>query len=96
MSCNEIKPEWGAQRVKGLSVTKALLHAVKKIVSRYMQSGKGYEVETSLIEQFMYPKYGPGQLWQEVARRIEQMGGIILKNHNVVSLITDGEWNRCG
>lgn len=89
VSCNAIKPEWGAQRVKGLSVTKALLHAANKFVQRDARTGKELTVETSLIEQFMYPKYGPGQLWQEAAGRIEAMGGMILKSHKVVSLAAD-------
>ena len=73
-----------------MSVTKAILHALKKTVSRDMLSINGNEVETSLIEQFMYPKYGPGQLWQEANRRVEQMGGLVLKNHKVVSIKTNG------
>ena len=42
-------------------------------------------METSLIEEFIYPKFGPGQLWETVARRIEEMGGEIRKNCRVVS-----------
>ncbi|MFA6483137.1 MAG: NAD(P)/FAD-dependent oxidoreductase [Bacteroidales bacterium] len=74
--CNEIKPEWGAQRVKGLSVSKALWHALKSIFPK--ESGVGQKgTETSLIEKFLYPKFGPGQLWQEAAKRVVDMGGMI-------------------
>ena len=74
--CSQISPDWGAQRVKGLSVSKALLHSLKKpFLKKSTVNGK--KVETSLIESFMYPQYGPGQLWEEVARRVVAMGGEI-------------------
>lgn len=77
VSCREIEPEWGAQRIKGLSVTRAVLHAVKKKFLKDRSIGqKG--TETSLIEKFLYPKYGPGQLWEEVARKVVERGGEIL------------------
>lgn len=83
--CSAIKPEWGAQRVKGLSVSKAILHSVKKIFSRYSDISQK-STETSLIEQFMYPKFGPGQLWEEVARIIEERGGEIYLRHKVIGM----------
>ena len=75
--CSEIKPEWGSQRVKGLSVSKALWHAFRSIFPKEAGIGQK-QTETSLIERFLYPKYGPGQLWQEVASRIEALGGTII------------------
>jgi protoporphyrinogen oxidase len=63
--CSEISAEWGAQRVKGLSILKAIIHFFRKTK------------ETSLIEQFLYPKYGPGQMWDEVARILREKGGEI-------------------
>jgi protoporphyrinogen oxidase len=75
-ACNAIKPEWGAQRIKGLSVSKALMDAARSLFSR-TASIEQKEVETSLIRQFMYPKYGPGHLWEEVAGRIREKGGEI-------------------
>jgi protoporphyrinogen oxidase len=77
--CNEISAEWGAQRIKGLSLTTAVKHFVKKAFSRKAGSGdlaqKG--TDTSLIERFMYPKFGPGQLWEHVAEQIREKGGEI-------------------
>ena len=70
------KPEWGAQRVKGLSMTKAVSHAVKKMICRDRSIGQK-DTETTLIEQFLYPKFGPGQMWEVVARRIQELGGEI-------------------
>ena len=78
--CNEISAEWGAQRIKGLSLTSAVKHFVKKAFSREKkQSGEISQkgTETSLIERFMYPKYGPGQLWEHVADLIRENGGEI-------------------
>lgn len=85
--CRSIKPEWGAQRVKGLSVTKALFHALKSIFPRDV-SVRQKEIETSLIDRFLYPKFGPGHLWKEVASRIERMGGEIRTGYRVTGL----EW----
>lgn len=83
--CTSINPEWGAQRIKGLSIGKALLHALKSIFKRD-QTIDQKNTETSLIEQFTYPKYGPGQLWEEVARQISIGGGEIHLNNDVVGI----------
>jgi len=83
--CTAIPRDWGAQRVKGLSVGAAIWHAVKKLVtSSGSLAQKG--TETSLIEKFIYPKYGPGQLWEEVAGRIVDQGGEILLQHKVIGI----------
>jgi protoporphyrinogen oxidase len=77
--CHEISAEWGAQRIKGLSLTTAVKHFVKKTFRKKSHSGdlaqKG--TDTSLIERFMYPKFGPGQLWEHVADLVQQKGGEI-------------------
>lgn len=83
--CSEIKPEWGAQRIKGLSISKALLHALKSIV-KINSSVEQKNIETSLIEKFLYPKYGPGQLWQEVASTVIEKGGKVVQDAEVVSI----------
>ena len=73
--CAEIEAAWGAQRIKGLSVINALRHA---LVNRL---GIGHDEptrHTSLIEQFLYPRLGPGQMWQEVAKRVLAGGGAAL------------------
>ena len=77
--CHEISADWGAQRIKGLSLTTAVKHFVKKMFRARSEGGdlaqKG--TDTSLIERFMYPKFGPGQLWEHVADLIRQKGGEI-------------------
>jgi protoporphyrinogen oxidase len=85
--CSKIKAAWGAQRIKGSSITKAILHALKKKTNKADISQK--ETETSLIEQFMYPKFGPGQFWEEVARIIKDKGGEIVFNAEVSAVYTD-------
>lgn len=87
--CEEISAEWGAQRIKGLSITKTLLHMGKKLFASKSDI-KQKETETSLIEQFMYPKLGPGQLWEVVAEKVLAMGGEIVTEVNVERLHTDG------
>ncbi|MFC1898065.1 NAD(P)/FAD-dependent oxidoreductase [Candidatus Cloacimonadota bacterium] len=83
--CSQIKPEWGAQRIKGLSISTAIWHAVKKIfISKKSINQKN--TETSLIEQFLYPKYGPGQLWEKVAEKIIEQGGEIRFKEKVVNI----------
>lgn len=70
---SQIAPDWGAQRVKGLSLTKAVFNILKKPFA-----GKNNKnVETSLIGQFFYPKKGPGQLWEQLADIIVSKGGEI-------------------
>jgi protoporphyrinogen oxidase len=83
--CGAISPEWGAQRVKGLSVTKALLHALKSLLPQ-SRSLTQKSTETTLITRFLYPKLGPGQLWQAVARQIEEAGGEIHLGRRVVGI----------
>ncbi len=87
--CREIPAEWGAQRIKGLSVSKAVWHAIKRPFTRGDVSQKG--TETSLIEQFLYPKYGPGQMWERVAERVKQSGGQVITNMEVRSLDVAGD-----
>lgn len=90
IDCSEINPDWGAQRIKGLSITKAVIHAIKNKFSKD-SSIEQKKVETSLIEQFMYPKFGPGQMWEEVAKIITENGGEIHFNQEAVGIEHDGE-----
>ena len=88
--CCRISAEWGAQRIKGLSVRSTLLHALKKPIGRGSRTVEQKDTETSLIGQFLYPKLGPGQMWDEVARRIREKGGEIRTGYRFERLITDG------
>jgi protoporphyrinogen oxidase len=76
--CDQISAEWGAQRIKGLSLTTAIKHFVKKTFSGGPRSDLAQKgTDTSLIERFMYPKFGPGQLWEHVADQVVARGGEI-------------------
>ena len=86
---SEIAPDWGAQRAKGLSVSAIL----KDVFAKMLPGRKNREVETSLIEEFSYPKLGPGQLWEVTAEKIEEMGGTILRHSRAVRFHKD-ENNR--
>lgn len=88
--CDKISAEWGAQRIKGLSVWSTLKHAFLKLFQKPASDISQKKTETSLIEQFLYPKFGPGQVWEEVARQIVEMGGEIHKGVKAERLITDG------
>jgi protoporphyrinogen oxidase len=89
--CEQISAEWGAQRIKGLSITKAVSHFVKSALSRKKSGDLGQKnTETSLIEQFMYPKLGPGQLWEYVAETVQKKGGCVMTGWNVAQIHADG------
>jgi protoporphyrinogen oxidase len=76
--CHEISADWGAQRIKGLSLTTAVKHFIKKAFSAKKTGDIAQKgTDTSLIERFMYPKFGPGQLWEHVAGQIVAKGGEI-------------------
>lgn len=81
--CNEIPAEWGTQRIKGVSLSKAIGQAVRSLRKRSNTDLGQKTTETSLIEQFLYPKFGPGSLWEEVARQVQEMGGEIYLNQEV-------------
>ena len=73
--CDQISADWGAQRVKSLSVGKALLHALLKPLRKYGgRAFPGGAEQTSLIERFLYPKTGPGLMWETTADRLRARG----------------------
>jgi len=80
----EIDASWGNQRVKGLSITAVIKDVFGKIFKK-----KNRKVETSLIEEFSYPKLGPGQLWDVTAEEIRKLGGTILINSEVTKIHKD-------
>ena len=100
---SQLGADWGAQRVKGLS----LMGILKDVVMRPFRRDKT-KVETSLIEEFIYPKYGPGQLWEYVAEDVDRMAGdkAVVMGHSVTGVnvgkdgrvesveVTDGDGRR--
>ncbi|TBV82795.1 MAG: NAD(P)/FAD-dependent oxidoreductase [Desulfobulbaceae bacterium] len=90
VSCQQIPAQWGAQRIKGLSMAGAMKNALRSLISEKQARNQAL-AETSLIARFLYPKLGPGQLWEEVARQIKARGGTILTEHQVVGLSNSEE-----
>ena len=82
----DIAADWGAQRVKGLSLMKAVWSFITKPFKK-----KGAKVETSLIEQYFYPKKGPGQLYESMAEKIQAMGGTLVKGAKVTRINVEGD-----
>jgi len=85
---SEISAEWGAQRIKGVSLSRAIVGALKSLRTKKKGDISQKETETSLIEQFLYPRYGPGSLWEEVARQVQEMGGRIYMHQDVQKIYT--------
>ena len=78
---SEISPEWGAQRVKGLSIIAIIKDMFGKVFKK-----KNRHIETSLIEEFKYPKLGPGELWEVVADSVKEKGGAIITEAKVTKI----------
>jgi protoporphyrinogen oxidase len=81
---SEIRAEWAAQRIRGLSFFSAAKSA--------FFGNRGNKIK-SLISQFNYPRYGPGQMWEAMTKEIERLGGEVLLHHRVSRL--DFETDRC-
>jgi protoporphyrinogen oxidase len=85
VSCTQISAEWGAQRIKGLSISKVLRHALAKPFKAAADTAQK-ATETSLIERFLYPRLGPGQMWEEATERIVASGGEVFLQQRVVGI----------
>ena len=89
IECHKISAEWGAQRIKGLSIIEAIKHA---LFSRFKSSSfRQKDVNTSLIEKFLYPQFGPGQMWEIVTEKVEARGGQVAMQTRVTDLDIDYE-----
>ncbi len=85
-SCTEISPEWGRQRVKGLSFKKIVKHYFTTLFYPMRQSFGNKEVEQTLTEYFLYPQKGPGQLWEIVAEKCKSKGVELKFQQKVIGL----------
>ncbi|MEN9787148.1 MAG: hypothetical protein RLZZ299_2412 [Pseudomonadota bacterium] len=92
--CARISPEWGAQRIKGLDLGRALSHFLRQLVPAGPSDLAQKTTETSLIEQFLYPKLGPGQMWEAVADCVRAAGGDIRTGWRVVEVRVDATGRR--
>lgn len=90
VDCKDIPSEWGAQRVKGLSITKVLKQALSDMFrKKKSKSIDQKKTETSLIERFMYPKYGAGQMYSEICSEAIKKGARLFLNHKIVKILCD-------
>lgn len=88
--CGQIRADWGAQRVKGLSLKRAVVHAVKDLLSSDFKKQQA-ERETSLITRFFYPKFGPGQMWELTAEQVKKCGGEVRMQTRVSGVHVEGD-----
>jgi protoporphyrinogen oxidase len=84
INTKEISADWAAQRIKGLSLKSAILHAI----SKPKQNNKDQQIKT-LIDSFRYPKYGPGQMWEVCAAKAKAFGVQLQMKSNVESIALD-------
>ena len=96
MPCDEISADWAAQRIKGLSLSAAVIDGVKRSLGLNKKSsaaalGQQGGVKT-LIESFRYPRKGPGMMWETAAKKIEALGGQIIMDTSLERL----RWNAKG
>ncbi|MDN6024796.1 NAD(P)/FAD-dependent oxidoreductase [Bifidobacterium mongoliense] len=82
----EISADWGAQRVKGLDVVAVLKNAFLKLMPKKRDNS---QVETSLIEEFWYPKLGPGQLWETVEQQCVDQGATVINDAKVTEIVRE-------
>lgn len=88
---SEIRADWGAQRVKGLSLKRAVTQAIKDVLTSSAQKAQEQR-ETSLITRFYYPKFGPGQMWETVAKQVQECGGEVHMQQRIAGVhMTDGK-----
>ena len=83
---SKLGADWGAQRVKGLSI----LTVLKDMITKSIGTQGKKEVETSLIESFVYPKLGPGQLWETAAQEVIDKGGEVKMESCVTNIHING------
>jgi protoporphyrinogen oxidase len=90
MSCKEISADWAAQRIKGLSLAKAVWSAI------FPQKGNQNSSQTikTLINSFRYPRLGPGMMWDAAADRTRAAGGKVHMGTRVqgIEKLADGKW----
>ena len=92
MDCRDLSADWAAQRIKGLNLGSAVWNAIQP---KNLRNTKKDEILTTLIDEFRYPRKGPGQLWEAAAEQITKMGGRVAMASKVTGLEkrSDGAWD---
>ncbi|WP_244420367.1 NAD(P)/FAD-dependent oxidoreductase [Isosphaera pallida] len=88
MPTSTISADWAAQRIKGLSLCRAIVNAVFGPLCRCVSGG---EVVKTLIDRFHYPRLGPGQMWEVARDRIQRLGGVVEMDRRVERIEHDGQ-----
>jgi protoporphyrinogen oxidase len=83
--CDKITAQWAAQRIKGLSLLTAV---TSMLFGRFMRKGKK-QIKT-LIEEFEYPRYGPGMMWERFHAEVERLGGRVDLRTAVTGIVHEG------
>lgn len=91
--CHEIGPDWAAQRIKGLSIPKAVATALLPARPPVHGTDRGKVIKT-LISHFRYPRQGPGMMWEATAERIRKRGSRVILDAKVTGIAhtADGRW----
>lgn len=89
VSCRKISPEWGYQRIKKLNIARIIFNSFRRLLVS-ANANLAREEDPGLVEKFMYPKLGIGQLWESVAEAVRKDGGQIVFSHKIVGLISAG------
>ena len=91
MRCEEISADWAAQRIKGLSLSKAVWNALRP----QKRGGSSEQTIKTLVSSFRYPRRGPGMLWEAAAERVRANGGTVRLGQTVIGVerTAEGAWN---
>ena len=90
MPCDTMSADWAAQRIKGLSLGKAVMDGVKRSLGLNRRPNDGMATKT-LLESFRYPRLGPGMMWEAARDKIIASGrGQVLMGHALKQVSQDG------
>ena len=82
VSCRELRSDWAAQRIRGLSVGMLLRNALKGA-----DKGRSQPQAKTLISRFLYPRLGPGMMWSRMAEQIQRKGSQVHFNSGVHEIL---------
>jgi protoporphyrinogen oxidase len=93
MPCDEMSADWAAQRIKGLSLGSAVIDGLKRSLGLNKRPNDGMQTKT-LLENFRYPRLGPGMMWDAARDRVIDHGNRILMGHSLKQLARDEVGDR--
>ncbi|MCA3697338.1 NAD(P)/FAD-dependent oxidoreductase [Aquidulcibacter sp.] len=89
MPCNEISADWAAQRIKGLSLSTAIFDALKRSFSFGKRVENDGMAVKSLLENFRYPRLGPGMMWDAARDKFLAQGGTLSMGQTLKTMRRD-------